>query len=149
MFATEQAPPKVDHLAVQGGGFLVATLLCSEDGQIVQRPGNQAVLVAVDRSPDAQRFLYGRQGVGQPAALARRVRQFVQILGHVLVQVAVRTPVPLQGRSREAVCCVGVASCQSQARLLPQVRCDKCAVSAVKPLVNFERLIGQRAPHVQ
>ena len=51
---------------------------------------------------------------------------------------------PLQGLSREAVCCVGVASCQSQLRLLPQVRCDKWAVGAVQPLVNRERLIGQR-----
>ena len=60
------------------------------------------------------------------------------------MQVAVRTPMLLQGRSREAVCCVGVASCQSQLRLLPQVRCDKWAVGAVQPLVNRERLIGQR-----
>ena len=67
-----------------------------------------------------------------------------QILGQVLVQVAVRTPMLLQGRSRESVCGVGVAACQSQLRLLPQVRCDKWAVGAVKPLVNSERLIGQR-----
>ena len=32
MFVTEQAPPKVDRLAVQGSGFLVATLL-SPDGR--------------------------------------------------------------------------------------------------------------------
>ena len=136
MFVTEQAPPKVDRLAVQGGGFLVATLLSSEDGQVVHRVRNQPMLVAVDRSPDAQRFLCGRQRVGQPAALARRDQQYVQILGHVLMQVAVRTPMLRQGLSREAVRGVGVASCNGQARLLPQVRSDKCAVGAVKPLVN-------------
>ena len=61
------------------------------------------------------------------------------------MQVAVRTPMPLQGLSCEAVCGVGVASCQSQLRLLPQVRGDKWAVGAVKPLVNRKRLIGQRS----
>ena len=72
MFATEQAPPKVDRLEVQGRGFLVATLLSSDDGQIVHRIRNQQMVVAVDRSPDAQRFLRGRYRVGQSAALARR-----------------------------------------------------------------------------
>jgi hypothetical protein len=74
MFATEQAPPKVDHLAVQGGGFLVATLLSSEDGLIVERLGNQVVLVAVERfSGCAAIPLRPPARVGQPAALARRV----------------------------------------------------------------------------
>ena len=72
MFRPEQAPPKVDRLAVQGSGFLVATLLSSDDGQIVHRIRNQQMVVAVDRFPDAQRFLCGRYRVGQPAALARR-----------------------------------------------------------------------------
>ena len=114
MFATEQAPPKVDRLAVQGSGFLVATLLSSDDGQIVHRIRNQPMVVAVDRWPDAQRFLCGRYRVGQPAALARRDQQHVQILGQVLMQVPVRTPMPRQGLSREAVCGVGVASCKAR-----------------------------------
>src|SRR4029450_1550726 len=100
---TFQSPPKVYRLLLQGLRFLVATLLSPEDGQVVQRSGNRRVLVAVDGFPDAQRFLDGRQRVGEPAALVRRVPHFLEILGHLLVQVAVRTPMLLEGRPREAV----------------------------------------------